>query len=148
MKKVIYIDMDNTLVDYLGAAEVCGLNPKEAKRTKGFFRNLKPFENAIESYNLLSEYFEVYILTTAPWSNPSSLVEKMEWIKEYLPNAYKNVIFSHHKELNIGAYLIDDSTKNGAGEFTGEHIQIHSEKFPNWNSVIKYIFNKENIEIF
>ena len=145
MKKVIYIDMDNTLADYLGEAKVCNLNPKEAKRVPGFFRRLKPFEGAIEAYNLLSKYFDVYILSTAPWSNPLALVEKIEWIKEYLPNAYKNVIFSHHKELNIGHYLIDDSTRNGASSFNGEHIQIGSERFPSWESVKNYIFNKENI---
>lgn len=145
MKKIIYIDLDNTMADYIGAANEMNIGLSEAKRIEGFFRNLKPMPFAIESYNKLSEHFDVYILSTAPWSNPHALLEKMEWVKEYLPNAYKNVIFSHHKDLNIGDYLIDDSTKNGAGNFTGEHIQIHSNKFPNWNSVINYIFNKENI---
>lgn len=145
MKKIIYIDLDNTMADYIGAANEMNIGLGEAKRIEGFFRNLKPMPFAIESYNKLSEHFDVYILSTAPWSNPHALLEKMEWVKEYLPNAYKNVIFSHHKDLNIGDYLIDDSTKNGAGNFTGEHIQIHSSKFPNWNSVINYIFNKENI---
>ena len=51
------------------------------------------------------------------------------------------------KNLNIGDYLIDDSTKNGAAEFTGEHIQIHSDKFPDWNSVIDYISKKENLNL-
>jgi 5'(3')-deoxyribonucleotidase len=146
MKKIIYIDLDNTIADYVGAANEMNISLNEAKRIEGFFRNLKPMPFAIESYNKLSEHFNVYILSTAPWSNPHALIEKMEWVKEYLPNAYKNVIFSHHKDLNIGDYLIDDSIKNGAAEFTGEHIQIHSDKFPNWNSVIKYIFNKENIQ--
>ena len=78
-------------------------------------------------------------------SNPNSFVEKVEWVKEYLPNVYKNVIFSHHKDLNRGDYLIDDSIKNGAAKFIGEHIQIHSDKFPAWNDVMTYIFNKENL---
>ena len=147
MKKIIYIDLDNTLADYLGMANALRINPSDAKHIPGFFRNLKPMEDAINSYNLLNKYFEVYILSTGPWSNPLSLVEKVEWVKEYLPDAYKNIIFSHHKNLNIGDYLIDDSTKNGAAEFNGEHIQIHSDKFPNWNSVNKYIFNKENINL-
>jgi len=145
-KKIIYIDMDNTLADYLGSAKEYGINPDEAKHIKGFFRNLKPMPGAIESFNKLSEYFDVYILTTAPWSNLNAFAEKMEWINEYLPNAYKNVIFSHHKNLNIGDYLIDDSEKNGAKEFFGNHIKIYSEEFINWNSVIKYIFEKENIK--
>jgi len=146
MRKIIYIDLDNTLCDYLGGAKELNVEPKDAKHITGFFRDLKPMKGAIESYNELAKYFDVYILSTSPWSKPYALMEKLEWVKKYLPNAYKNVIFSHHKNLNIGDYLIDDSIKNGAGEFTGEHIQIHSDKFPNWDSVIKYIFEKENIK--
>ena len=79
---------------------------------------------------------------------PQSGVERrFENIFAHLPIAYKNIIFSHHKNLNIGDYLIDDSTKNGAAEFTGEHIQIHSDKFPDWNSVIDYISKKENLNL-
>ena len=147
MKKIIYIDLDNTLADYLGMANELRIDPDKAKYIPGFFEILKPMENAIDSYNLLNEYFEVYILSTGTWSYPLSLEEKVEWVKKYLPNAYKNIIFSHHKNLNIGDYLIDDSTKNGAAEFTGEHIQIHSDKFPDWNSVIDYISKKENLNL-
>jgi 5'(3')-deoxyribonucleotidase len=146
MRKIIYIDLDNTIADYIGKANYFGINPNEAKHITDWFINLEPMPGAIESYNKLAEHFEVYILSTAPWSNPHSLYEKMLWVKKYLPTAYKNVIFSHHKDLNIGDYLIDDSERNGAGQFTGEHIKIHSDKFPNWDSVIEYIFNKENIQ--
>ena len=147
-RKIIYFDMDNTLADYLGKANEKGVDPKEAKHILGFFQNLEPIEGAIDAYNILSKDFDVYILTTAPWSNPSAFSEKLKWIKKWLPSAYKNVIFSHHKNLNIGDYLIDDSTFNGAGEFTGEHIQIHSDKFPNWKSLIKYIFAKERMNLY
>lgn len=145
MKKIVYIDLDNTIADYVGFANEMNISLEDAKHIKGFFKQLKPIPGAIESYNKLSEHFNVYILSTAPWSNPDALTEKLEWVKEHIPNAYKNVIFSHHKDLNIGDYLIDDSTKNGAGNFTGEHIQIHSNKFPTWNDVMTYIFNKENL---
>jgi hypothetical protein len=42
-------------------------------------------ENTINSYNLLNKYFEVYILSTGPWSNPLSLVEKVERVKTSPP---------------------------------------------------------------
>ena len=145
MKKVIYIDLDNTLADYLSGAKEKNIIPSEAKHIPGFFRNLKPMPGAIEAYDFLSSHFDVYILSTSPWSNPNALMEKLYWVKDNLPNAYKNVIFSHHKDLNIGDYLIDDSIKNGAKDFKGEHIQIHSDKFPSWKHVIDYISNKENI---
>ena len=147
-RKIIYIDMDNTLADYVGYAKECGLDLKEAKHVKDFFINLKPMPGAIEAYNALNKDFDVNILTTAPWSNPDSLKEKIEWVKKWLPSAYKNVIFSHHKDLNIGDYLIDDSVKNGAGEFSGKHIQIWSDEFPNWKTVLKYIFAKERMNLY
>lgn len=143
--KIVYIDLDNTLADYAGEADRRGIPQKEAKHVKGFFKSLKPLPKAVESYNKLCEHFEVYILSTAPWSNPNSLVEKMEWVKATFPTAHKNVIFSHRKDLNMGDYLIDDMTRNGAGEFKGEHIQIGTEKFPDWDSVINYIFTKEGL---
>ena len=39
----------------------------------------------------------------------------------------------------MGDYLIDDRTKNGAGEFSGELIQFGTNKFPDWNTVLKYL---------
>jgi len=140
--------MDNTLADYLGMAKLLSVDPNKAKSIPGFFRNLHPMPGAIESFNLLFKYFDVYILTYAPWSNPQAYVEKIEWVKEYLPIAEKRIIFSHYKNLNKGDYLIDDSSLNNAEKFEGDIIHIHtSDKFPNWESVIQYIFDKENIKL-
>ena len=66
MKKIIYIDMDNTLADYLGMAKQMQIDPSEAKHLKGFFEKLQPMPNAIDSYNKLAEHFDVYILSTGP----------------------------------------------------------------------------------
>lgn len=44
--------------------------------------------------------------------NVTELSDNNEWIKEYLPEAYKQVIYKHHKNLCIDDYLIDDKTKN------------------------------------
>ena len=57
-------------------------------------------------------------------------------------SAYKRVIFSHHKILNKGDYLIDDRTKNGASEFEGEHIHFDTEKFQTWDDVTNYLIKK------
>ena len=147
MRKIVYIDLDNTVADYLGMAEKLNLSPNDAKHVPNFFINLEPIEGSIEAYRILEEHFDVYFLTTAPWSNPRALMEKVEWVKKYFPSAYKNIIFSHHKNLLSGDYLIDDSVKNGAAEFGGERIQIHSEKFPNWSSVIYFISQRENLNL-
>jgi 5'(3')-deoxyribonucleotidase len=55
---------------------------------------------------------------------------------------YKRLIISHRKDLNRGDFLVDDRTKNGAGEFEGELIQFGSERFPNWKAVVPYLLSR------
>ena len=52
---------------------------------------------------------------------------------------HKRLILSHHKELMIGQYLIDDRTANGAGQFKGEHLHFRTEKWPDWHAVLEYL---------
>ena len=52
--------------------------------------------------------------------------------------AYKRLILTHHKDLNRGDYLIDDSVKNGVAEFRGTHIHFGSPEFPNWKAVTEF----------
>ena len=85
---------------------------------------------------------------SAPWKNPSAWKDKLEWIQKYFGDGqgsifYKKLIISHHKNLNVGDYLIDDREKNGAKEFSGELIRFGSKKFPDWSSVTNYLFNKK-----
>ena len=151
-KKVLYVDMDNVLVDFES-----GINQFDKKtqfkyqgrldEIPGIFGKMIPLDGAIDSYLELSELFDTYILSTSPWENEGALVDKLRWVKKYLGNAaYKRIIFSHHKNLNIGDYLIDDRTKNGAAEFVGEHIHFGTEKYPDWTSVVTYLKSELSIQ--
>ena len=143
--KILYIDMDNVLVDFPSGIEKLSDEFKIKYKdhyddAPGIFSLMDPMENAIESYNKLSKKFDTYILSTSPWNNESAWSDKLKWVKKYLGDvAKKRLILSHHKNLNIGDYLIDDRTKNGASDFKGEHIHFGTEKFPDWNSVINYL---------
>jgi 5'-nucleotidase len=145
MKKIVYVDMDNTLVHFQSGID--NLTPELRAQYDGnfdeaphIFSLMEPMEHAIESYKILTEHFDTYILSTSPWENPTALNDKLDWVKRHLgQHAYKKVIFSHNKHLNKGDYLIDDRTKNGADRFEGELILFGSEKFPNWHSVIEYL---------
>ena len=137
--------MDNVLVDFpSGIARVHSAIKAEyddrLDEVPGIFSLMDPMPNAIESYNYLASHFDTYILSTAPWNNPSAWSDKLLWVQKYLgESAYKRLILSHHKNLNDGHYLIDDRTKNGADRFPGEHIHFGTEQFPDWNSVVKYL---------
>jgi len=147
--KTLYVDMDNVLVDFpSGIAKV----PNDLQiqyedrldEVPGIFSLMNPMPKAIESYNFLAKHFDTYILSTAPWHNPSAWSDKLLWVQKYLgESAYKRLILSHHKNLNDGHYLIDDRTKNGADRFTGEHIHFGTKLFPDWHSVVSYLGSKK-----
>ena len=147
--EILYIDMDNVLVDFPSAFNK--LNEETLKRYKGrldevpgIFSLMEPLGGAVEAVEVLATLFDTYILSTAPWSNPSAWSDKLLWVKKNLGNvAYKRLILSHHKNLNSGDFLIDDRTKNGAGEFGGEHIHFGTDKFPDWKIVVQYLQQKK-----
>jgi 5'(3')-deoxyribonucleotidase len=88
----------------------------------------------------IAEHYDCYILSTAPWKNPSSWADKVRWVTEHLDDLFhKRLIISHHKELLNGDYLIDDRSNNGASEFRGKWIQFGSPEFPDWAAIEDYL---------
>lgn len=143
--KRLYIDMDNVLVDFRSAfTHIDEATLKEydghLDDVPGIFAKMTPMNGAIEAYKRLAERYDVYILSTAPWNNPSAWSDKVLWIQRYLGEvAYKRLILSHHKNLCKGDYIIDDRTRHGVDIFEGEHIHFGTERFPDWNSVLEYL---------
>ncbi len=142
---VLYIDMDGPLVDMdpqiahcTSRAEIdCILSEQ------GFFLNLPPTLGSYEAVQWLIRHFDTFLLSTSMWENPFCGMEKRLWVDKHLPQYFhKRLITSHFKNLNIGDYLIDDRTKNGAGEFLGELILFGSPKFPDWPIIIEYLAKK------
>jgi 5'-nucleotidase len=148
-KKIVYVDMDNVLVDFKSGIDKIDQDTftkfdNRLDEVPGIFSLMTPMEDAIESYEKLCSNFDTYILSTSPWENPTALNDKLNWVKKYLGNlAYKRLILSHHKHLNHGDYLIDDREKNGADKFTGELILFGGDKFPDWKAVMTYLLNKK-----
>ena len=106
---------------------------------------MQPMQGAIDAVKRLNEYYDCYILSTAPWKNPSAWSDKVVWITKYLDDVFhKKIVITHCKNLCNGDILIDDRGKNGTSEFEGEWIQFGSERFPDWKSVLEYLIPKEN----
>jgi len=149
MKKILYIDMDNVIVDFPSAFDKVPKRYLITHKDKmdeipGIFALMKPLPGAIEAFTELSNIFDTYILSTSPWENETAWSDKLTWVKNNLgAPAYKRLILSHHKNLNLGDYLVDDRLANGVDKFSGEHIHFGTEEFPDWNSVVSYLKSKK-----
>lgn len=153
MKKIVYVDMDGVIADFKSFSDNIPINELKKYDTLNkygivkhnpdkyphLFINLKPIDGAIEGVKKLMTKYDVYILTSSPWDNVTAASEKIEWVKKYFGDLLKKrVIISHNKQLCIGDYLIDDTKRNGADKFNGEHIWFGHD-FKNWNEVINYL---------
>lgn len=149
--KILYVDMDGVLADFDKGVmnieaipwdednvnRVCEANPR-------LFSTLPDIEGGVDAVYKLLSYFEIYFLSTPMYNVPESYMDKRIWLREkFGPWADKRLILTHRKDLNEGDFLVDDRTKNGAGEFKGELILFGSEKFPNWKEVKKYLMKNK-----
>ena len=104
---------------------------------------MDPVPGALNAYATLARTFDTYILSTAPWRNPSAWSDKVAWIQRHLgAPAEKRLILAHHKDLLRGDFLIDDRTTHGADRFEGVHIRFGSKAFPDWASVTAYLLSQ------
>lgn len=148
--KIIYIDLDGVVADFeKGRLQhpLSTITPYIGRPDKlpGVYENLDPIADSIESVTELfnNPDFDVYFLSSAPWDNPEAWTHKRLWVAKYFDVKIirKRLILSHHKQLLIGDYLIDDNQWNGASEFKGKWIHFGSNVFPDWKIVLNYFKN-------
>lgn len=143
--KILYIDMDNVLVDFRSAIPQLPAGVRDDYDDRlddvpGIFGLMDPMPGAVKAFDELAKLFDTYVLSTSPWENPSAWADKLIWVKRHLGStAHKRLILTHHKNLNLGDFLVDDRVKNGADRFGGEHILFGSVEFPDWGAVLGYL---------
>lgn len=144
-KKRIFVDMDNVLVDFQSGLDRVSEEVKKEYEGRvdeipGLFSLMDPMPGAIDAMHELQKHYELFILTTAPWKNPTACNDKVQWVTKYLDDVFhKRMVITHRKDLCQGDYIIDDRGKNGTSDFNGEWIEFGSEKFPYWDAVLNYL---------
>ena len=144
-KPIIYIDMDGVLVDFESALtrispELLDKFAGEYDNIPGVFALMDPMPGALEAVDALKEKYDLYVLSSSPWENPTALGDKLAWIKQYFGGDgrenifFRKVVFSSVKHLSWGDILIDDRTTKGAAEFVGRHVHFGTPEFPDWQS--------------
>ena len=147
MKK-LFFDMDGVLVDFQSGIDKLSDETKQEYEGRldevpGIFSLMDPMPGAIEAVHELSKYYDMYILSTAPWKNLTAWSDKIEWLTKHFVDLFKKrVILTHCKHLCDGDYLVDDRAKNGASEFPGEWVQFGSERYPDWEEVTRYLISE------
>ena len=147
MKK-LFFDMDGVLVNFQSGIDKLSEETKleyegRLDEVPGIFSLMDPMPGAVEAVHELSKYYDVYILSTAPWNNPSAWSDKIVWLTHHFGDLFKKrVIITHCKHLCDGDYLVDDRAKNGASEFLGEWVQFGTERYPDWEEVTRYLISQ------
>lgn len=146
MKKIIDIDMDDTLCNYSSARYYAiKKDPliEYPQSQYGFFYNLQPMDGAIWFVNLLQRDFDVHIVTRPSVKNLLCYTEKAAWVKEHFgEEMLNNLTITCHKDRLDGDYLIDDVEWPA---YPGEQILFGKQPFENWRKVWFYIMRKENL---
>ena len=135
--------MDGVLCNFFRAArKALTENPTQRypQAQWGFFLKLEEIPDAIESFKILQEKYDVWILTRPSFKNVNCFSEKAQWVLEHLGfDVLEKTIMCGDKSLLKGDYLIDDMNTDKQSEFEGEWIEFGSSKFPNWKSVVDYL---------
>lgn len=132
--KVALVDMDGTLVDYVGQAErdlALLATPEESavdlaqlwrdgvpdyiqrrmdliKQQAGWWRNLPDLELGHNVLGMLTEIgFDLHVLTKGPYRTTTAWTEKVQWCRARLPEDAK-VTITEDKSLVYGRVLVDD----------------------------------------
>ena len=104
-KKRLYFDMDGVIVDFVSALKLQSeetLKEYEGRfdEIPGLFSQMKPVPGALEAVRKLNKKYDCYILSTAPWNNPSAWSDKVVWITENLDDVFhKKMVITHCKHL-------------------------------------------------
>ena len=102
-KRIVYVDMDNVLVDFPSGIEKLSKEDKNKyngnyDEVPGIFSLMEPKPGAIEGFKEIAKTYDTYILSTAPWGNRTAWSDKLDWVKKYLGDVA-------HKIAQLGAGL-------------------------------------------
>lgn len=156
-KTKIFVDMDGVLVNFQSGIDKLdevtkreyadnGKGEAHYDDVEGIFATMDPMPGALDGVRALKAMgYDLYILSTAPWGNPSAWADKVAWVTKHLNDVFcKKMIITHCKGLLAevdGAYLIDDRTGHGASDFGERHIHFATAEFPDWNTVVGHFQN-------
>ena len=92
--------MDGVLVDFESGIKSLSkfelqVYENRLDEVPGIFSRMKPITGALEAFMVINKHFDVYILSAAPWENPTALNDKLTKLDKKIYRRYSK------KESNI-----------------------------------------------
>ncbi|MBQ6155529.1 MAG: hypothetical protein IJK22_02905 [Bacteroidales bacterium] len=73
----------------------------------------------------MQKHYGLFILSTAPWKNPTAWSDKVTWVTKYLDDVFhKRMVITHRMDICQGDYLIDDYGKTGQANFLANRLNL------------------------
>ena len=152
-KKIVYVDMDNTICDYNSQmVHYRKLFPdvEFPQSELYFFSSMEPIDYALSCVAQLDDdpRYEVWFATAPSLKNLHCWSEKAKWILDHFGEDFlPRLIIAYDKSKLLGDYLIDDMDEGrGQDKFRGELIQIGTDKWENWIDITAYLL-AENMAV-
>ena len=96
----------------------------------------KPQSSSQKAFRRLIERYDVYFVAPADFYGSGRMEKTCAWMLEYFDApAYGHVVFSDHKPLLAGDYLVDTVP---CDDFMGTVVTLGSDTFKTWEDIITY----------
>lgn len=99
----------------------------------------EPASSAQKAVRVLSERYTLFVVAAAPDYDSRYTGAVQRWVGEYVGvPVFGRLLFTNHKQLLYGDYLIDPDDAGGASDFTGTLIRIGDDTFKTWEEIIEF----------
>ena len=97
---------------------------------------MKATSSMHKAYEMLIQFYNVYIVASAPTNDHEYMAKVQTWVEEYLSApAYNHILFTNQKQLLYGDYFIDPKPCDG---FMGTSIEYGSDDFKTFEEIITF----------
>lgn len=147
MKQIVFLDLDDTVADFMGSEAFKDGFDVTKMYEVGFFLNLKPTRGSLSAVRrIINLGFDVQILSQPVAESAHSYLEKVQWIALHFPELIGKINLTQDKGLFKGDFLIDDNETKWKDKFEangGKFVRFNpSQPELSWSIIVPYFEHK------
>ena len=95
--------------------------------------------SAMKAFRLLLENYNVFVVADAPMGYQDYYKQVAEWVLDIVNvPAWQHLVFTSHKDILYGDYLIDTTDNVNESDFLGTQIVLGGDTFKTWDDIIEF----------